>query len=148
MNVMQVTNNFAARLTGRPLGAWRHVARHRIEKLRIGLRYGLGLPLTRGDAGTLVYDAEGLAGIAVLASIDVEGTLSTAHDRFRDHPDMEGYIADGVARVRSKWEGNGDMVGHAENWAIEIAIEYAKQDGVTFVELDGGCDTYAEDLNF
>lgn len=121
---------------GRPISAWKYVARHRLEKLRIGLRYGLGLPLTESEASTLHYDAEGLAHMAVLASIDITGTMATALDRFEPHPDLEGYIAEGIDRVRSKWSGNGDMVGEAEDWAIELAVEYAERDGVTFTEID------------
>lgn len=125
---------------GRPLDAWRHVAIHRFAKLRLGLKYGLGMTLTRDEAYTLFYDGETLCGVAVLASIDVDGTLGTARDRFVDHPRLEEFIAEGVEHVRRKWCGNGDMTSDAEDWAIEQAVEYAARDGVEFTPLDDMLD--------
>lgn len=126
-------NTIVIRCSGRPLDAWGYVAKRRWEKLRLGLKYGLGR-LTREEASSLLYDIEIAAGVAVLCSIDVEGTLRTAiedHD-FEPHPALEGYIADGVALVRSKWSGNGDVVCEAEGWAIDKAMEYAAEDGLVF----------------
>jgi hypothetical protein len=91
--------------------------------------------LSADDALTVMLDCRYAAGWHPLLTLTVSGTLDKARETFADHPELPRLIADGCARVGEKWESYNDDLYDARRWAIELAEEYAAQEGITFVRL-------------
>ena len=76
------------------------------------------------------------AGWHPLLVLTVEDAIEQAREAIADHPDLPRLIADGCARVGTKWESYNDELWEARRWAINLAREYAADEGITFVLLD------------
>jgi hypothetical protein len=57
------------------------------------------------------------------------------------HPDLPRLIADGCARVGDKWEPYYGELLEARCWAINLAKNYAADEGITFVMLNDEHDS-------
>ena len=83
----------------------------------------------------LMLDCRYPAGWHPLLVLTVEDTLEQAREEIADHPDLARLIADGCARVGDKWEPYNDELWEARRWAIDLAKDYAADEGITFVPL-------------
>lgn len=113
------------------LYAWRN----RLQRLARAWRYAIG-GMTTADAHAFVFEAQPVAGYAILETLDVESVAEFAEELFGAHDGLQGWASDAVARVGYKWGGTGDIQSAASDWAIDLIREYAAQDGVTLVETD------------
>jgi len=130
-------------LLQRPLGivasrldCWRYRAKDRAQRLSRAWHYFTD-SLTEDDAQTIMIDCERPAGWHPLLVLTVEDTLEQARETFADHPDLPRLIADGCERVGNKWECHNDDLYLARSWAIEVAEDYAAQEGITLILLEG-----------
>ncbi len=71
----------------------------------------------------------------------MEDTLEQARQEIADHPDLPRLVADGCARVGDRWEFYNDELWEARRWAINLAKNYAGDEGITFVLLNDEHDS-------
>lgn len=81
------------------------------------------------------------AGWHPLLVLTVEDTLQQAREEIADHPDLPRLVADGCARVGGKWEPYFGELLEARCWAINLAKNYAVDEGITFVLLNDEHDS-------
>jgi hypothetical protein len=117
------------------LDLWRWRTKDRARRLYRAWRYFTD-HLSADDAQTVMLDCRYAAGWHPLLTLTVEDTLEQARETFADHPELPRLIADGCERVGDKWESHNDDLYHAQHWVIELAEEYAAQDGIELVRLD------------
>lgn len=98
-------------------------------------RYAAGR-LSANDAQQLMLDCSYSAGSHPLLVLTVEDTLQQAREEIADHPDLLRLVADGCARVADKWEPYYGELLEARRWAIDLAKNYAADEGITFVLLN------------
>ncbi|MGY4224359.1 hypothetical protein ACVMIH_001720 [Bradyrhizobium sp. USDA 4503] len=91
---------------------------------------------TREDGLSLLYDAEHITGIYGLICFSESSVLDRARDLYGDVPGLARWAADACARVNSKHDGDSEATGAAEDWAINLVVEYAADDGVTLQEIE------------
>lgn len=115
---------------------WRLRIRLRIERLARAWAYGRNR-LNASDAQSVMLDCRDPAGWYPLLVLTVEDTLEQALEDYVDHPELPRLIADGCARVDYKWESCGDELYEARRWAIDLALEYAADEGVTLRRRSG-----------
>jgi hypothetical protein len=92
--------------------------------------------LSANDAQWIMFECERPAGCHPLLTLTVEDTLEQARETLADHPELPRLIADGCERVGHKWESYNDDLYHARQWAIDLAQDYAANEGITLVRLD------------
>jgi hypothetical protein len=114
---------------------WGYRATHRAQRLSRAWSYFTGR-LSADDAQSILLDCYSPAGWHPLLVLTVEDTLEQARETFADHPDLPRLIADGCERVGSKWESYNDDLHMARSWAIEIAEDYAAQEGITLIRME------------
>lgn len=124
----------------------RYRLRSQFARIRRAWAYAFG-GLSRDSAQTLMLDCRDAAGWHPLLILTVDDTLKQARETYADHPDLPGLIAAACSRVAAKWEDYSDALHMAQEWAIEVAEGYARQDGVALVRWDDitppGVDTSA-----
>jgi hypothetical protein len=98
-------------------------------------RYAAGR-LSADEAQRLMLDCRYPAGWHPLLVLTVEDTLEQARQEIADHPDLPRLIADGCARVGDKWEPYYGELLEARCWAINLAKNYAVDEGITLVLLN------------
>jgi hypothetical protein len=104
--------------------------------------------LSADDARAVMLDCERPAGWHPLLILTVDEALEQAHETFADHSDLRRLIADGCARVGHKWESYNDDLYNARSWAIDVAEQYARDEGIALVRLDkGDAPPRAEDVD-
>ena len=103
-------------------------------------RYAAGR-LSADEAQRLMLDCRHPAGWHPLLILTVEDTLEQAREEIADHPDLHRLIADGCARVGDKWEPYCGELLEARCWAINLAKNYAVDEGITFVLLNDEHDS-------
>ena len=118
----------------RKFSALQYRAKRAFERYGLAWRYATQR-LTRDDGISLLYDAERAAGIFGLESISTGDVLEHARERWGDVPELADYADAATRRVWSKWSGNGEITGAAEDWAMDLIAEYAAEDNVTLSEL-------------
>jgi hypothetical protein len=114
---------------------WRHRCRARAAQWARAWRYAAGR-LSADDARRIMLDCQGPAGWHPLLVLTVEDTLEQAREEFADHPELRRLIADACFRVGDKWEPHGDELWEARRWAIDVALRYAADEGITLARLD------------
>ena len=122
------------------LELWCYRAKERAKRLHRAWCYFRD-SLSADDAQSILLDCYSPAGWHPLLVLSVEDTLEQARETFADHPDLPRLIADGCERVGNKWESHNDDLYMARNWAIEIAEDYAAQEGITLPLLDEDADS-------
>jgi hypothetical protein len=120
-----------------------HAFRHRIWHLRFCIRhrwaryrraFGYALDhLSADDAQQILIDCEYPAGWFALLTLTVGDTLEQALEVYEDHPDLRRLVTDGCERVHRKWEDHSDALCYARGWVIELAEDYAAEEGITLV---------------
>lgn len=113
----------------------RYRAGYRLAQWRQAWRYAIGR-LSADDAQRLILDCRYRAGWHSLLVLTVEDTLEQALEDIVDHPELPCLIAAGCARVGIKWEANDDQLWEARRWAIDLAKEYAADEGIALTALD------------
>jgi hypothetical protein len=98
-------------------------------------RYAAGR-LSPDEAQRLMLDCRYPAGWHPLLVLTVEDALEQAREEIADHPDLPRLVADGCARVGDKWEPYYGELPEARCRAINLAKNYAADEGITFVLLD------------
>ena len=98
-------------------------------------RYATGR-LSVDEAQRLMLDCRYPAGWHPLLVLTVEDTLEQARTEIADHPDLPRLVADGCARVGDKWEPYAGELLEARCWAINLAKDYAADEGIMFVLLN------------
>jgi hypothetical protein len=109
----------------------------RITRYRRSLHYALGT-LSVDEAQQILIDCEYPAGWHPILTLTVEDTLEQALEDLVDHPELRRLIADGCARVGRKLVTHGDELYEARRWAVDLAQEYARDEGITLVRRDDG----------
>ena len=61
---------------------------------------------------------------------------SNRREEIADHSDLARLVADGCARVGDKWEPYYGELLEAQFWAINLAKNYAVDEGITLVLLN------------
>jgi hypothetical protein len=127
--------------------SWRFRLRYRTERWQRAWSYARD-QLSASDAQQVLIDTEYAAGWFPLLTLTVEDTLEQALDVYEDHPALRDFIAEGCARVGKKWEDHSDTLYYARGWAIDCALEYARNENIEFVarDPDDSADTTAEDV--
>jgi hypothetical protein len=116
------------------LDLWRYRVEARAKRLSRAWRYFTGR-ISADDAQSIMFDCERPAGCHPLLTLCVEDVLAEARETFVDPPELPRLIADGCERVGDKWESHNDELYEARRWAIELAEEYAANEGITLVRL-------------
>lgn len=114
---------------------WRCRMTDRVQRLARAWRYFTG-SLSADDAQWIMFDCERPAGCYPLLTLSVDDVLAQAREIFADHPELRRLIADGCQRVSDRWESYNDDLHNARDWAIELAEEYAANEGITLVRLE------------
>jgi hypothetical protein len=115
----------------------------RLKRFRRACAYAAG-NLSRDEAQWVIVDCEDRAGWYPLLILSAEDALERAREIFVDHPELSGFIAEGCAKVRRKWESYGDEMSHAIEWAIDNAEEFAASEDIIFVRREDEEDATAE----
>ncbi|ARP98092.1 hypothetical protein [Pseudorhodoplanes sinuspersici] len=108
---------------------------YRLAQWRRAWRYAID-SLSPDDAQRMMLDCRGPAGWHPLLVLTVEDTLEQAREELTEHPELPRLLADGCARVADKWESYNDELWEARRWAINLAREYAADEGITLTALD------------
>lgn len=115
----------------------RHRLRYRLERYGRALRYARSA-MTTDDAHQFIYEAEHKAGHYSLAAFTVAEVMDAAAEQWGNVPGMQQWAADAAARVSGKWnDDTSELPGAACEWALQIMQDYAADDGVQLVELEG-----------
>lgn len=129
----------AIRRRGAPIVSWARRYQYRcgvrLSRWTRAWRYAAG-QLSADDAQQLTLDCRYPAGWHPLLVLTVEDTLEQAREDLADHPDLPRLVADGCARVGDKWEPYYGELLEGRCWAINLAKNYAADEGITFVLLD------------
>ena len=88
-----------------------------------------------------MLDCRHPAGWHSLLVLTVEDALEPAREEIADHPDLARLVADGCARVGDKWEPYYGELLAARCWAINLAKNYAADEGITLVLLNDELDS-------
>ena len=127
------------RLRSAAVAAWASRQRYRcgagICRWTRAWHYAAGR-LSADEAQRLMLDCRYPAGWLPLLVLTVEDTLEQERQEIADHPDLPRLVADGCARVGDKWGPYYGELLEARCWAINLAKNYAVDEGVTFVLLD------------
>ncbi|MCK1577822.1 hypothetical protein [Bradyrhizobium sp. 174] len=108
---------------------------HKAQRYAVAWRYARGCS-TRDDGLRLLYDAENIVGIYGLATLNVQCVANAAREIYGDVPGLDDWAGDACSRVNQKYPGDeGAVSGPAEEWALELLVEYAAKDGVTLAEI-------------
>ena len=129
-----------ARILGSPARVRWYRACHRLARWRRGWRYAAGR-LSADEAQHILLDCRFPAGWHPLLVLTVEDTLEQAREEIADHPDLARLVADGCARVGDKWEPYYGELLEARCWAINLAKNYAVDEGITLVLLNDELDS-------
>ncbi len=120
-------------MTRRSFFALRWRLHLRCQKIRRAFHYAIG-GLSQEDAGRIILDCEDIAEAYPLMVLTARHVGEIASERYGDRAAaLDSYLAAACAKVANIWEP-GDDIWFASNWALENAVEYAAQDGITLAE--------------
>jgi hypothetical protein len=109
--------------------------RRSIELARLGYLFANG-KLSADDASDIIYECQPIAGYFVLETIDVDGLMAWARDRWVNADDARALAEAACERVAGKWSSTGDVSSAAQDWAMDLLEQYAREDGITLIEID------------
>ena len=130
MNVALAFENKIS-LARRALFVWRFRHQERWARLLRGLAYAFGRPLAEGDLHAMRVEMNERLGYYPLMTLGVEDVLEEARSHYGDEEAnrLKPYLDTACERVARKWES--DAFGAAVDWALENALAYAADDGIT-----------------
>ena len=104
--------------------------RFRCQQIRRALCYAAG-HLSQNDAALIVLDCEHAARSYSLATLTPDSVLDMAVERYGNQANaLNDYLPGACATVANKWDSPSDDRWHARNWALEIALDAAGQNGI------------------
>jgi hypothetical protein len=106
-------------------------------------RYCIGCP-TAEDAQTIMLDCRRPAGGYPLLLLYDGDVLEQARVIYTDHAELPRLIADGCARVEEKWESHNGELDMATCWAIELAEDYARVNGIKLILREEDADAQGD----
>ena len=120
-------------LARRALFVWRFRHQERLSRFALGLAYAFGRPLAETDMHTLRVEMNEALGYYPLMTLGTEDVLQNALDVYGEDEaeKLKPYLDPACDHVARKWETGGDAFGLAVDWALENALAYAEDDGVT-----------------
>lgn len=98
-------------------------------------RYATGR-LTEDDTYHLRQEIRDIDGYYPIAELSRESVLKQARERWGDNPNLVHLTLGACERVYDKWSGSGYEAEAAEEWAMKLIQEYAKDCGVELVDAD------------
>jgi hypothetical protein len=132
MNVALAFENKIS-LVRRALFVWRFRHQDRWTRLVRGLAYAFGRPLAEGDLHAMRVEMNEALGYYPLMTLGTEDVLQNAMDVYgeKEAAKLKPYLDAACDRVARKWDNSYDAFGVAVDWALENALAYAADDGVT-----------------
>ena len=130
MNVALAFENKIS-LARRALFVWRFRHQERWARLMRGLAYAFGRPLAEDDLHALRVEMNERLGYYPIMTLATEDVLEEARSQYGDEEanKLSPYLDAACERVARKWES--DAFGAAVDWALENALAYAADDGIT-----------------
>jgi len=130
MNVALAFENKIS-LARRALFVWRFRHQERWARLMRGLAYAFGRPLAEDDLHALRVEMNERLGYYPIMTLTTEDVLEEARSQYSDEEanKLSPYLDAACERVARKWES--DAFGVAVDWALENALAYAADDGIT-----------------
>jgi hypothetical protein len=105
----------------------------RFKRWRLAYRFA-SRQLTEDEAFDISRAAMSVHGCYPLAELSVESTLERVRERYGDDPAFEDLVRDACARVWNKWPGSCETTETAEDWAMDLVVEYADSRGIELVD--------------
>src|SRR5258708_4062260 len=133
---MSSNNRTTRRLRVSPYGA---TARQRALSAWRG-RGGITGRFTADDAQTIILDCRRPAGWFPLLVLCDDDVLEQARTIYADHSELPRLIADSCARVEPKSESHNGELDMAARWAIDLAEDYARVQGIQLTLRDEDAD--------
>jgi hypothetical protein len=132
MNVALAFENKIS-LVRRALFVWRFRHQERWTRLVRGLAYTFGRPLAEGDLHAMRVEMNTALGYYPLMTLATGDVLQNALDVYGEEEaeKLKPYLEAACDHVARKWSGDGESFGVAVDWALENALAYAADDGVT-----------------
>ncbi len=133
-------------MTRRSLFALRWRLHLRGQKIRRAFHYAIG-GLSQEDAERIILDCEDITEVYPLMVLTARRVREIANERYGDRAAaLNGYLAAACAKVANKWEP-GDGIWDAREWALENALLYAAEDGITLVEDEEETERHANHVS-
>jgi hypothetical protein len=132
MNVALALENKISRAR-RALFVWRFRHQERLSRFALGMAYAFGRPLAEGDLHTVRVEMQMRLGYYPLMTLGTEDVLQNALDIYGEEEaeKLKPYLDAACDRVAGKWSNDGESFGVAVDWALENALAYAADDGIT-----------------
>ncbi len=120
-------------LAHRALFVWRFRRQQRFARFLRGLAYAFGHALTEDDRHVLRLEMNEALGYYPLMTLGTEDVLQNPLDVYGEEEaeKLKPYLDAACDHVARKWSGDGESFGVAVDWALENALAYAEDDGVT-----------------
>lgn len=129
--------------SGAAIRRQRFRVRYRLARYARAWRYAIN-SLSTDEAQEVLIDRRYPAGWHSLVILSVDDAMEQVLEQFMDHPELRRLVADGCARVGQKWEDYGDARYAAQDWAIQLAQDYAESEGVVLTRRE---DAAADDAD-
>ena len=120
-------------LMRRAIFVWRFRHQERLSRFALGMAYAFGRPLTEADRHAIRVEMNEALGYYPLMTLGTEDVLQNALDVYgeKEAAKLKPYLDAACDHVARKWSGDGESFGVAVDWALENALAYAEDDGVT-----------------
>jgi hypothetical protein len=117
----------------RALFVWRFRHQPRWTRLAHGLAYAFGRSLQEADLHAMRVEMNERLGYYPLMTLGTEDVLQNALDVYGEEEaeKLKPYLDAACDHVARKWSGDGESFGVAVDWALENALAYAADDGIT-----------------
>lgn len=112
-----------------------YALRRWLKRARRAAAYALD-KLDKDDARQIAYDVQYQAGEFSLITLDESYVLSDAQELWQNHPALPHLVREACQRVASKWEDYTEVRSTCAEWALRLAGEYAKSEGIELAESD------------
>jgi hypothetical protein len=109
---------------------------HRWRRIRRAVAYAGGR-LSEDDAQSIILDCRLPAGWYPLMTLSPDDVREMATGLYGDavHA-LDPYLDGACECVARKWDHTGDEHWHAREWALDLALQGAAQDGIVLTLLD------------
>ena len=120
-------------LMRRAIFVWRFRHQERLSRFALGMAYAFGRPLAEADMHAIRVEMNEALGYYPLMTLGTEDVLQNALDVYGEEEaeKLKPYLDAACDHVARKWSGDGESFGVAVDWALENALAYAEDDGVT-----------------
>ena len=116
------------------------------QKIRRAFHYAIG-GLSQEDAKRVILDCEDITEVYPLMVLTARRVREIANERYGDRAAaLNGYFAAACAKVANKWEP-ADDIWNAREWALENALLYAAEDGITLAEAEEETERHTDPVS-